>query len=93
MLHIETIGCWRAMGRQIGETFPDRFEQVAERFAPWRRRDSGARGSAIDAVFATLAEHVPHLMEETAGMAARKRHLAPGTVPGECVWVRECVGM
>jgi len=69
MLHIETHGTWREMGRQIGEEFREHFAPVLDHFAAWLRDDLDAYRPAAGAIRALVLEHCPELQEETLGMA------------------------
>lgn len=69
MLHIETRGSWREMGRQMGETFRDWFAPTLEHFAPWLVREPETWAPAVATVRAILEQHAPELIEETEGMA------------------------
>ena len=67
MLHIETSGSWREMGRALAEAFPDQLREFIELFTP-----DVARGQ-VPNIAPTLREmtqqHAPELLDETAGMA------------------------
>jgi len=69
MLHIETRGAWREMGRQIGETFRRWFEPMLDHFAPELVSDAGRHRPAIERIRRVLLAHCPELLEETLGMA------------------------
>ena len=69
MLHIETHGPWREMGRQIGEEFRDRFPELLEHFAGWLVSDLDGFRPAVGRLREVVRRHCPELDEETAGMA------------------------
>ncbi len=69
MLHLETSGTWREMGRQLGETFRDEIARGVERFAPWLVSEAKRYRPAVNRLRAMLAEHAPDLLDEARGMA------------------------
>lgn len=69
MLHIETSGTWRDMGRHYGEALREQIAQCIEQFAPWLLPEPQQHAAAIADLRATLNAHCPELCEETQGMA------------------------
>jgi len=69
MLHIETRGTWREMGRQIGEQFRRWFPPVLEHFAPYLRSDFESVRPAVRRIGRMLEKNAPDLLEETRGVA------------------------
>ena len=70
MLTIETRGSMYDIGKQQGETFAGELETCAARFVGLME----SRRDDLDAVAARVRQQLekdaPHLLEETAGMAA-----------------------
>lgn len=69
MLHLETSGTWRDMGRQMGEAFRDDIARGIDRFAPWLVSEADRYRPAVNRLRAMLAEHAPDLLDEARGMA------------------------